>query len=288
MEVLSYVLVNIATICFSALSVFFLKYQSCYKKTVDKDTEDKTIDTVLEEKISIKDEEESEPEKETDIDSDTKETASTKETEEELKNNTDDKNIETVDAEKNNITFKKLLSDNYSFVVCMIMLNLALANALVAIYSNHVVIDIKSMLIVSALWPIALIDFREKKIPNAILKVLVYSRVVLLIPELILLDNQFQRMISYLVAALAIFIAAIAVGVIMKGSIGMGDVKLFIVLGLYLGLEGIWSAVFCSLIVSFFISVYLLCTKKVGRKDSIPFAPAIMLGTFLSVFLTGI
>ena len=75
---------------------------------------------------------------------------------------------------------------------------------------------------------------------------------------------------------------------LIKGAIGMGDVKLFSVMALYLGLEGIWPAIFCSLIVSFFVAVFSLVTKRAKRKDNIPFAPAILIGTYLSVFLTGI
>ncbi len=280
MEIISYVLINVAVILFCLLSIYFLKYQSKYIKQAD-EKKDKSTDS-----NNTKSEDADVKEIKKDLEKETEGTDTGK----------TDEDVESVDslfAEEGKqrdfcVSYKKLFSDNFSFVVSMIMLNLALGNALVAIYSNHIVTDIKSMLIVTALWPIALIDFREKKIPNAILKMLVYFRVLILIPELILVDNSVQIVISGAVAAFAIFLAAVAVGLLMKGSIGMGDVKLFIVLGLYLGLEGIWSAVFCSLIVSFFISVYLLATKKVGRKDSIPFAPAIMLGTFLSVFLTGI
>ena len=58
-------------------------------------------------------------------------------------------------------------------------------------------------------------------------------------------------------------------------------------MGLMLGLDGIWGAVFASLVLSFLLAVFLLVTKKKSRKDVIPFAPAIVLGTFVSVFLTG-
>ena len=46
-------------------------------------------------------------------------------------------------------------------------------------------------------------------------------------------------------------------------------------------------SVFVSLIVSFVISAVLLVTKKKKRRDVIPFAPALMIGTYISVFLTG-
>jgi prepilin signal peptidase PulO-like enzyme (type II secretory pathway) len=74
---------------------------------------------------------------------------------------------------------------------------------------------------------------------------------------------------------------------IIRNSIGFGDMKLFLVMGLLLGTRGIWGAVFLSLIVIFFISVFALITKRKSRKDLIPFGPALVIGTYLAVYLTG-
>ena len=94
-------------------------------------------------------------------------------------------------------------------------------------------------------------------------------------------------LLSEIIAAAALFIAAVLCTLCIKNSIGYGDIKLFIVMGLLLGLTGIWSAIFLSLIVSFVVSVYFLITKKKGRKDLIPFGPALVIGTYLSVCLSG-
>ena len=75
---------------------------------------------------------------------------------------------------------------------------------------------------------------------------------------------------------------------IFKNSIGMGDVKLFALMGLYQGLLGVFNSVFFSLIVSFFISIILLMLKRKNRKDVIPFGPSIYIGTVVGIFLTGL
>ena len=80
----------------------------------------------------------------------------------------------------------------------------------------------------------------------------------------------------------------LVLALVFKGSIGMGDVKLLALTGLYRGLWNTMSAVFLSLLASFLISVFLLITKKKGRKDQIPFGPCIMLGTVLSMCFNGI
>ena len=179
-------------------------------------------------------------------------------------------------------------SVNKAFVVAMFMMNILLANLIIYIYSGSVVINVKLMILVSMMWPIAYIDFKKKKIPNDILKIMLIARAIILVPELILLGNVAHRLFSMLIATVAVLVACILCCLIVKGAIGMGDVKLFGVMALYLGLEGIWTAIFCALVVSFFIAVFSLITKKVKRKDNIPFAPAILIGTYLSIFLTGI
>ena len=188
------------------------------------------------------------------------------------------------DEEKENVEH----SVNKAFVVAMFMMNILLANLITYIYDGSVVINVKLMILVSMMWPIAYIDFKKKKIPNDILKIMLIARAIILVPELILLGNVAHRLFSMLIATVAVLVACILCCLIVKGAIGMGDVKLFGVMALYLGLEGIWTAIFCALVVSFFIAVFSLITKKVKRKDNIPLAPAILIGTYLSIFLTGI
>ena len=179
-------------------------------------------------------------------------------------------------------------SVNKIFVVAMFAMNIILANFIVYIYNGSNIINAKLMILISMMWPIAYIDFKEKRIPNKILIIMLIARAVILIPELALLGNISQTLISMVIATVAVIIACVLCCLIVKGAIGMGDIKLFCVMAIYLGLEGIWSAIFCSLIVSFVIAVFSLATRRVNRKDNIPFAPAILIGTYLSIFLTGI
>lgn len=146
----------------------------------------------------------------------------------------------------------------------------------------------KRTLLLSAIWPVAYIDFKTYRIPNAFVLLGLGIRAVLLVAEL-LLDNGvlMYTLISEAVAAGALFAAGMLCGLVAKGSIGFGDIKLFVVLGLFLGMEGSWSAVFSALMISLVVAIFLLATKKKSRKDAIPFGPAIVLGTYLSVCLTG-
>ncbi len=98
---------------------------------------------------------------------------------------------------------------------------------------------------------------------------------------------------SVAMIALDATLAAVIIGafftillLIFKNSIGMGDIKLFCLMGLYLGLSGLLNAVFFSLLVSFFVSIAVLITKKKARNDTLAFGPMIFLGTLVSIIMT--
>lgn len=152
---------------------------------------------------------------------------------------------------------------------------------------NDIFVSIKRLALLCVIWPVAYIDFKTYRIPNTFILFGLGCRAVLLPFELLFHDQFFTVLLSEVVAAGALLLACILCALCLKGSIGFGDMKLFIVMGLLLGLDAIWSAVFTSLVISFVISAFLLITRKLTRKDAIPFGPAIVIGTYISVCLTG-
>ena len=172
-----------------------------------------------------------------------------------------------------------------SAVVVLLVLSLCLPGMLPG---NTVFDNLKRMLLLAVIWPVAYIDYKTYRIPNAFVLMGLAVRVVLL-PFEFLADARraMYMLISEVVAAGALFAAAMLCSVCAKGSIGFGDIKLFVVLGLYLGTTGSWGAIFTALLVSLATVLFLMATKRKGRKDSIPFGPAIVIGTFISVCLTG-
>ena len=154
--------------------------------------------------------------------------------------------------------------------------------------NNSLIHNIKRICLLSLLGPIAYVDFTETRIPNTYIMLGLIYRGILIPMELLFVREIFlSTILSEIVAALALFLAAILCRICIKNSIGAGDVKLFFVMGLFLGLNGIWSAILLSLFVSFFIALFLLLTKRKTKKDSMAFGPALTVGTFISIFLTG-
>ena len=93
---------------------------------------------------------------------------------------------------------------------------------------------LKRMILLCVIWPLAYIDYKTYRIPNTFILYGLICRAVLIPIELMF--NPYFRVdiISELIAAAALFAAALLCAVCMRGSIGAGDMKLFLVMGIYL------------------------------------------------------
>ena len=175
------------------------------------------------------------------------------------------------------------------FGITMTLLCVGIAVALPVLYSgNSLLFNLKRICLLSLLWPIAYIDFKTCRIPNLFILAGCACRLIIFLFELFFeRDGILPRAGAELAACAVLGAAALICGLLFKNALGPGDIKLFALMGLLLGLDGIWGSVLASLLVSFIISIVLLSTKRKTRKDTMPFAPAIMIGTYLSVLLIG-
>lgn len=184
---------------------------------------------------------------------------------------------------------KKAKKTALIYASVMLLLTEGAAVLYLTVYSDFTLWTVlKRLGLLCVMWPIALTDLKTYRIPNAFILFGLVLRGLLLPFEIFLSEpGVWQLLLMELVAAGAMLLAAVLCSLLMKGSIGFGDMKLFLVMGLLLGTQGIWSAIFLSLIVSFFAALFLLITKRKSRKDAIPFGPALVLGTYLAAYLTG-
>ncbi len=172
----------------------------------------------------------------------------------------------------------------------MLAMQIVLAYLLTIIYpENTVCMLIKRLGLLALIWQAAAIDWKFQKIPNDIILVGVAFRIMMMIPEYLLEREMFiVNLVSEGIALVAMIILVVVCLLLMKDSIGMGDLKLLMLMAICQGLQGIMMSGFISMLVSFFVAVALLVSKRKTRKDAIPFAPCILPGTLLGVFLTGI
>lgn len=148
---------------------------------------------------------------------------------------------------------------------------------------------LRTLLMLGILWGCAWADAKAYLIPNRVLGFGALAAVAVFALEVLAAPGQaLSLLLRTAVAAGALGLGALLCLLVSPKSVGMGDVKLLAVMGLCLGMDLVWSAVFCALLVSFVYCVFLLVTRRAKRTDSIPFAPLVLAGTLAAVFLTGI
>jgi leader peptidase (prepilin peptidase)/N-methyltransferase len=123
----------------------------------------------------------------------------------------------------------------------------------------------------------SIIDIRERRIPDKL--VLTGTAAGL---GFSLLDPQIELSTS-LMGGMTAGLVLLLVHYITKGSLGLGDVKLFGCSGIYLGFEGIVSAMLISTVLSGFFSLILICINRDNKKREIPFAPFILAGVLIVI-----
>lgn len=184
-----------------------------------------------------------------------------------------------------------LIPVGWKETVCLILAPLScvsVALMLYQFYGSACIFTIKRLIVIGLLWPIAAADYREYRIPNKMILLGLGLRVLLIIPELLVDGKEaLPVLLTEGIAAIGAILICLVCMLVSRGSLGMGDLKLMVLMALYLGIEGICYAMFISVFVTFFVSVSLLFLKKKRRTDVIPFAPFILLGTFISFILTG-
>ena len=131
---------------------------------------------------------------------------------------------------------------------------------------------------------LSLIDLEHKILPNKI----VYPSVAAGVPLLAITAAMGPGLDSWVRALLGAVAGAggfLIVALISPAGMGMGDVKLAGLIGLFLGYLG-WGriviAFFAAFAVGAVVGIALMLTGKAGRKTAIPFGPFMALGAIIS------
>lgn len=185
-------------------------------------------------------------------------------------------------AVKNN---KKVLI----YLCCALAFMIGLSVALFLIYkTNTLIANMKVITLLGILVTVTVPDIKEHIIPNKVILAGVVLRVCYAVVELITLGSGYFAILKGDLFSLGLVAVLFLLGVlVIKNGIGMGDIKLILVMGLFQGVTGVISSLFFSLLVSFFVAIAMLIMKKKSRKDAIAFAPSVLVGTAVSMFLTG-
>ena len=136
---------------------------------------------------------------------------------------------------------------------------------------------------------LAVVDLRTLLLPNRVLLPGTVGGVVLLAVAAAA-DGSWPALGRALLAGAVAFVALLVLAVIAPSGLGLGDVKLAGLLGLYLGWLG-WPVLLAGLFLGFVlqavVGVALLAARRVDRKAGLPFGPALLAGALGAALLGG-
>jgi leader peptidase (prepilin peptidase) / N-methyltransferase len=126
---------------------------------------------------------------------------------------------------------------------------------------------------------VTLIDLDYRIIPN---KLMLIGTVVAIA---ILLLTQPESLTEHLIAGAGAGGFLLIAALVYPAGMGMGDVKLAFVMGLFLG-RAVGPAMFAALITGSLVGALIIARKgaKEGRKTAIPFGPYLAFGGLVGLF----
>ncbi|MCG2621617.1 A24 family peptidase [Arthrobacter sp. I2-34] len=131
---------------------------------------------------------------------------------------------------------------------------------------------------------LAAIDARHKLLPNRLVAPFLLGA-LLLLAAACLITGDWDRLLGGILGGAGLFAVYLALALIRPGGIGMGDVKLAAVVGLYAGYLGFSSWLFvlmAAFLLSAVAGVTLLLARRATRNSEIPFGPAMILASLLA------
>ncbi|WP_240629831.1 prepilin peptidase [Specibacter cremeus] len=124
------------------------------------------------------------------------------------------------------------------------------------------------------------IDIRHHLLPNRIVYPSALAALVLLAGAALAAGDP-GAALRTVSAGVVLFIAYLVLNLVYPAGLGLGDVKLAFVLGLYLGFTG-WPAVFWATALAFVLAglwgVVLLASRRGTGNTAIPFGPFMLAG----------
>ncbi|SDQ43427.1 prepilin peptidase [Virgibacillus salinus] len=137
---------------------------------------------------------------------------------------------------------------------------------------------ITAILLISMLMIILVSDITYMLIPN---RVLLFFLPLFIIIRIIQPLNPWWS--SILGVIIGITILALII-IISRGGMGAGDMKLFGILGIILGVDKVLLAFFLSCMIGAIIGMMLLLFRVIERNQPVPFGPYIVAATLITYF----
>ena len=174
------------------------------------------------------------------------------------------------------------------FVVCVAMLAISILTYMYSFFVSDSTFLKAFMNAEVILWlqVLGLIDLKEKIIPNRLVVTGIAFWAMLMLIEIFIAHTSWQQLLLFSLTGAGVCGGVLfVIALIVKSALGMGDVKMFFVIGLLYGLSNTYSILLFSVLVMAIVSIVLLIMKKVTRKTAIPMAPFVAFGFLLNVLM---
>ena len=142
----------------------------------------------------------------------------------------------------------------------------------------------RSIVFLSLLVVISFIDLHFQIIPNVLSYPGLLIGLLLGLGEFAGADMLRLWATNYLLGALVGGGILLLIALAYPGGTGFGDVKLTAMLGAFLGVKAVLTAIFLAYFLGALISLILIALKIRSRRDAVPFGPFLSLGGFLSLY----
>ena len=136
---------------------------------------------------------------------------------------------------------------------------------------------------------LAVIDLQHRLLPNRVVLPAVLVGAVLLLGAAVA-EQDWAPLVRAGVGAVVLFAVFLLLALISPSGMGMGDVKLAGLLGLYLGWLG-WETLALGaasgFVVQALLALALLAVRRIGLRGELPFGPAMLAGAALAIGWSG-
>ncbi len=153
-------------------------------------------------------------------------------------------------------------------------------------FKDSLEISLKMLYVYELLICVAYIDYIKGIIPNKLIIFAFFSYFVFFAFEAIVKNASVSALLVR--AGLGLILGGGVFGLcslLTKGSMGMGDVKLFAVLGILLGFQAVFNVIFFSVLLVALYGIFAMIFKKKDKKTTVPLGPFALAGMMVSIVL---
>ncbi len=180
--------------------------------------------------------------------------------------------------------FNKKWNVKKSYIPAMLLCGLG--GGIFYIYGYRAFTIILYIVLFSALLVIGHIDKEQMIIPDAIIRTLFSIRIITLAIEMLLdKDNAFWILGSAVMGLIYGTVIFLIVRIFAREGIGLGDVKLFAVIGFFVGNKTILWLMLSSFLIAMVSGLIKVAKKELSMKDAVSFGPYITAGSILIMLL---